>query len=85
MENKTKVESIVGDFTWEEVRNILVYRLQICETEEDFIRIFQGIINSVGTYKDLKKLREDLKIYPFTEEEKNKMLSKKGFGRPYGY
>lgn len=69
-----KIKAFIGDLDWEDLRAFLVVHLIKCETIEEFKKLLEAIVNSVGTKKQLEKKRKDLNIKPFSKKDK-KMLN----------
>ena len=70
---KQKIDNLIGDFSWQEVCKVLAYRLTTCKTKEEFIKIIEYILLSVGDSKYLAKKRKELGIHSFTKEDKEKI------------
>lgn len=72
-EKKSDVISIVGDYNWEDVQAVLLFKLITCESEKDLRDFFTMILNATGTPEELSKMRDSLRIEKFTDEEKKQM------------
>jgi hypothetical protein len=70
---KTKLVGALGDFNWQQMRDFLIEALTLCRTEEELMKIITGVIISVGTPKELAKLREKMGIKPFNEADLDKI------------
>jgi len=66
---------MIGDYTWQEVRDILMSRLEGARTEREFTKIVSELTTAVGTLPEIKRVRKHLGIKPLTKEEE-KVLKK---------
>lgn len=63
---------LVGDYNWEVVRNLLLAKLIECKSEKDLTEVIELILSSVGSYKDLTKIRKKIGIKQYTNQDKEK-------------
>lgn len=75
MAEKEEIEygGLLGDLDWNTTRCMLVYGLMNCKTEEEFAELMLKIYSSMGTPKELAKIREEIGIHPFTEKDLDKI------------
>ena len=60
---------IMGGFTWKQIRDFMIQKLDEITTEEEFLYFIKHIVISVGTVEDIKKTRKRLGIKPLAKEE----------------
>ena len=72
-EEKIEEGVLLGDFGWQTTRNTLLFCLNKCKTEKDFVKLMIKIYKSMGTSEELAKRRKELGIHPFTEEDLDKI------------
>ncbi|HEC66525.1 MAG TPA: hypothetical protein ENI23_14655 [bacterium] len=58
------------------MRNLLIEQLENTVTEEQFIKIFVSMAASIGSIREIKRVRKRFGIHPLTKKEK-RVLSKK--------
>lgn len=68
-----EIVGVIGDFTWQETRDRLIYGLAQCSSEEDFVKIIERINKSIGTAKELDLTRRNLGIHAFTDKDLDRM------------
>lgn len=64
---------LIGDYTWREAKEIIVSALMKCESEHEFIKIISGFASSIGTKKEIERVRKRLRIHPLTKSDLSKM------------
>jgi hypothetical protein len=67
--NKEKEVKVIGDFTWQQTRDMMIVKLMEINNEEEFGKFFRKMAGSVGTLEDIQKERKRLGIKPLTKEE----------------
>ena len=72
MEIKNK-PVIIGDYTWEETRDFLIIQLKNCNTLDQFVKIIGSLTSSIGTLKEIKRVRKRMGIKPLTKMEEKKL------------
>ncbi|MCX6748447.1 MAG: hypothetical protein NT076_02480 [Candidatus Pacearchaeota archaeon] len=68
---------IIGDYTWQQARDSIIFKMMQCQTEKDFIKFVGAIASSIGTKKEIERVRKRMGIHPLTKEELKKMGVKK--------
>lgn len=69
MKNKFEISGTIGDASWEQMRDFLIIGLSECDSEQKFLKLITALTLSIGTPKDLAKLREKMGIHRFTEND----------------
>ena len=64
---------LIGDYSWKEAREILVNYLVKCESEQEFVKIISGFASSIGTKKEIERVRKRMGIHPLTKSDLKKM------------
>lgn len=72
MKIKNKVV-LVGDYTWEEMRDLLIVELRECDTFEKFVKIAGALASSIGTAKEIERVRKRLGIKQLNKEDLKKL------------
>ena len=62
---------IIGDLSWQELRDLLIEELYNCKTENQLSKIISNLLASVGTLEEIKKTRKIFGIRQLTKEEEN--------------
>ena len=75
-----KIEKIGIEFTgftnWTRFREILVLKMEECQTEEQFKNLFKALLGSCFTDADaVDEARKTLKLAPLSKEERKKIKS----------
>jgi len=64
---------LIGDYTWGEAREILVKGLLRCGSEQEFVKIISGFASSIGTKKEIERVRKRMGIHPLTKKDLSKI------------
>jgi hypothetical protein len=64
---------VVGDYTWKDIRDLVIVELTHAETEEQFAKVISNLLASTGSLEDIKKTRKKLGIKPLTKQQENEL------------
>lgn len=71
---------IIGDYSWTELRAEIINRLELCRTQLEFEKILTLLIGSVGSKKDIIRMRKELGI-PITTDLLKELNNRKKGGK----
>ena len=73
LKDEVEIGGIVGDYTWQQTRDVLVKGLNNCLTEQDFLYLMEGVLISMGGKEAINEARSKLNLKPLNEKDEEKM------------
>jgi len=68
-----EVAGLIGDYSWDFTRDLLVEQLKGCLTEQDFLNVVEVLVLSCGNKDKLISDRKEMGLKEHTKEDIRKM------------